>query len=569
MTAPTQPVTCRFFGQNGEPIAARVSFRLTVQEVYEGLIVSPVNEYVTCDAGTGIGVINLFPNALGVNGSQYTVKAVDTVTGRTILATTRCTVPNTACYLDLILNQDPFPESTAVNFTGPITSVGSVTAVGSQTGTGSTFVMNAAPTLVTPVLGVATATSLQGIIGNVTPAAGTFTTITSTGNATLGDTEASDAHTINGVTTLLANSTSAALTVTQTGSGNAFVVEDSTSPDNSPFLIDSGGGVQLGHTVAIPSVAGSNSLNIANSGARAQFARWNTDTQGGRLYLAKANTTTIGSFASGTGVVSGDEMGGVYFEGANNSTGFVLGAGIAAHVDGTPNDTASDMPGRLTFSTSANGSATLVERMRIDSAGNVGVGVAPNAAALTISKTYSGGTQTRGVFVTGAVDPAVSTVSHAGVNVGASVTAGTLPTLMSFIAGQGVFTGSVTSQYGFVADSTIVGATNNYGFYSNIASSANRYNFYAAGTAPNFFAGDVYTNSILFAKLGTAIPAGGIQAVAVSSTTTMGVYFGSGVPTVSAAQGSLYLRSDGSSTSTRMYVNTNGTTGWAAVTTAS
>jgi hypothetical protein len=47
------------------------------------------------------------------------------------------------------------------NLTGPITSVGAATAVAAQTGTGSTFVMNTSPTLVTPVLGVATATSIN------------------------------------------------------------------------------------------------------------------------------------------------------------------------------------------------------------------------------------------------------------------------------------------------------------------------------------------------------------------------------------------------------------------------
>lgn len=48
------------------------------------------------------------------------------------------------------------------NLTGPITSVGSATSVASQTGTGSTFVMQASPTLTTPALGVATATSVNG-----------------------------------------------------------------------------------------------------------------------------------------------------------------------------------------------------------------------------------------------------------------------------------------------------------------------------------------------------------------------------------------------------------------------
>ena len=68
----------------------------------------------------------------------------------------------------------------------------------------------------------------------------------------------------------------------------------------------------------------------------------------------------------------------------------------------------------------------------------------------------------------------------------------------------------------------------------------------------------------------SAIPAGGSQSQALnfSSTANFGIFYGSGAPTLSAAQGSLYLRSDGSSTSTRMYVNTNGSTTWTAVTTA-
>ena len=48
------------------------------------------------------------------------------------------------------------------NLTGPITSVGPATSVASQTGTGSKFVMDNTPTLITPVLGVATATSING-----------------------------------------------------------------------------------------------------------------------------------------------------------------------------------------------------------------------------------------------------------------------------------------------------------------------------------------------------------------------------------------------------------------------
>ena len=68
---------------------------------------------------------------------------------------------------------------------------------------------------------------------------------------------------------------------------------------------------------------------------------------------------------------------------------------------------------------------------------------------------------------------------------------------------------------------------------------------------------------------GTAIPAGGTAGAGflLSSTSNFGVFFGSGAPTLSAAKGSLYLRSDGSSTSTRAYINTDGATTWTAITT--
>jgi hypothetical protein len=69
---------------------------------------------------------------------------------------------------------------------------------------------------------------------------------------------------------------------------------------------------------------------------------------------------------------------------------------------------------------------------------------------------------------------------------------------------------------------------------------------------------------------GTAIPAGGTagSGVKLSSTSNFGIFFGSSAPTLAAAKGSLYLRSDGSTTNDRMYVNTNGSTAWTAVTTS-
>lgn len=73
------------------------------------------------------------------------------------------------------------------------------------------------------------------------------------------------------------------------------------------------------------------------------------------------------------------------------------------------------------------------------------------------------------------------------------------------------------------------------------------------------FQGDIGSN------VGQALTAGGALLFTLG---TFHIYGGSGVPTISATAGDLYLRSDGSSVSTRMYINA-GTTTWIAVTTAS
>jgi hypothetical protein len=65
----------------------------------------------------------------------------------------------------------------------------------------------------------------------------------------------------------------------------------------------------------------------------------------------------------------------------------------------------------------------------------------------------------------------------------------------------------------------------------------------------------------------TTAAAGGALLLSLGNA-GFGIYAGSGVPTISAIKGSLYLRTDGSTTATRLYVN-NGTTTWVAVTTAS
>lgn len=50
---------------------------------------------------------------------------------------------------------------------------------------------------------------------------------------------------------------------------------------------------------------------------------------------------------------------------------------------------------------------------------------------------------------------------------------------------------SITNQIGFYVGTTLTGATNNYGFKSDIAAASGRWNGYFGGTAQNYFAGNV------------------------------------------------------------------------------
>jgi hypothetical protein len=67
-----------------------------------------------------------------------------------------------------------------------------------------------------------------------------------------------------------------------------------------------------------------------------------------------------------TVVASGNRLGQLNFVGADGSQ-FVSAASIDCEVDGTPG--ANDMPGRLVFSTTADGASSPTERMRIQSNG--------------------------------------------------------------------------------------------------------------------------------------------------------------------------------------------------------
>jgi hypothetical protein len=86
------------------------------------------------------------------------------------------------------------------------------------------------------------------------------------------------------------------------------------------------------------------------------------------LFFAK----TRGSAGGSTVVVDGDRLGAIFFNGADGTDINTVAASIDVVVDGTPGS--DDLPGRINFRTSSDGSGDNAERMRIDSNGDVGIG---------------------------------------------------------------------------------------------------------------------------------------------------------------------------------------------------
>ena len=110
-----------------------------------------------------------------------------------------------------------------------------------------------------------------------------------------------------------------------------------------------------------------------NDGARAfSFTYGKADAGDPIISLGKHRSNSVGGV---TVVNDGDGIGQVVFAGSDG-TNFVTGATIRAQVDGTPG--ANDMPGRLVFSTTADGASSPLERMRIDSGGRVLIGKTTN-----------------------------------------------------------------------------------------------------------------------------------------------------------------------------------------------
>lgn len=123
-------------------------------------------------------------------------------------------------------------------------------------------------------------------------------------------------------------------------------------------------GLVLGHTATIntPGHGGVPLLQIsaASNAAVAQIAQYGTGGGGVGIDTALSRNSTIGSH---TIVQSGDVVG-IWSGYGSDGSAFALAASINMEIDGTPGSSA-DMPGRIVFKVSPDGTATSAEALRI------------------------------------------------------------------------------------------------------------------------------------------------------------------------------------------------------------
>jgi hypothetical protein len=403
-------------------------------------------------AGTGT-VTNVSALTLGTSGTDLTSTVVNSTTTPVITLN----VPTASASNRGVLSS---ADWTAFNNkgNGTVTNVIGTAPVVSSGGTTPAISMAAATTSVS---GYLTSTdwntfngkySTGGALG--TPSSGTVTNLTGTAsiniNGTVGATTPS-----TGVFTTLTDSGLTSGRVTYAGTGG--LLQDSANLNFN--------GTQLGIGIAAASYplttysTTDGRMLINGDGVIAGYAaaRYSTDAAGSTNALRKYR----GSYASPLAVASGDQIGTVNYQGYGGTTLRGL-ATINAYIDTYVSDTS--IGSYLNFATTANGSITPVEQLRIDNAGNV---LVTGAGSLGYG-TGSGGTITQ------------LTSRTTGVTLSKSTGAIT----MFSAAGS-------TTAASFTVTNTLVAATDT--ILLNQKSGTNLYNFIVTAVAAGSFKITFYT----------------------------------------------------------------------------
>ena len=239
------------------------------------------------------------------------------------------------------------------------------------------------------------------------------------GNYVTTDTE----QTITAAKVVSVSSSGNALRITQTGAGNALLVEDETNADATPFVIDANGNVVIGtltpSTTAYPlyveSTAGILTAGGSNTAINSPTLATGRRRTGGAAVISGDSIGKLSSFGwDGTnfieatrieGTVDGTpgQIAGTFTIGlsykiqsvgttdftligaASNTVGITFTATGAGTGTGTAILATGDMPGRLTLSTTADGASSPTERIRITHNGKTGFATTVPAATVHVA----------------------------------------------------------------------------------------------------------------------------------------------------------------------------------------
>jgi len=160
-----------------------------------------------------------------------------------------------------------------------------------------------------------------------------------------------------------------AVTVNESSADVDFRIE---SNGNANMLFVNGGSdsVLVGHNTDISLAGESHELQVYDTNfSTISAATFRAGSDGASISLGHSRSGTIGTQ---TILQDGDTMGAINFMGSDGTDMASYGARIYVEVDGTPGS--NDMPGRIKFSTTADGANGSTDRMTIKADGTVGIG---------------------------------------------------------------------------------------------------------------------------------------------------------------------------------------------------
>lgn len=319
------------------------------------------------------------------------------------------------------------------------------------------------------------------------------------------------ANTFTANQTISANTSSAALSITQAGSGNALYIED-VAADATPFVVSSTGAVGIGTTTP-DNVTSAGIALVSNDGYYPQIVNRNKTND------ANASYFVFDKDRAGAVVQSGDALGAIVwrsFDGAN----YLQSSAIIGYSDGTPGT--NDVPGRLTFLTTADGASSPTERLRIANTGAWGLAGANYGTAgqvLTSNGSDSAPTWQAG----GGGGGSAATPTALGTVYGRQTASGASPylTAYGYIAGAST-TGINNSAVGFSALNSNTSGTDNtaVGMYALNLSTTGGFNTALGSYAMGSNTTGVQNTSVGYYALGSNTT--GVQNTAIGREASSG-----------------------------------------------